>query len=556
MGKILLGVTSPWAWDGSELRDGNAVGVRLDPKEVLVHGTTEERLSGRRYDPYITLSVQRVLNQVGARHNDELHVALSSALGPVYSPEQARNIFTRATGLTPTSMSVVVHHESHARETFTPSPFNKALVFVVDSMGNQINNRGEQIWETQTVYLAERRPDGQVNLEVLARDFTDQPGYGQLFRAITRYVGFPGYHHTSKVMSFAGIGHSLEPRLPLPHAWADDGTPHIRWNLQPDDPIGSLHAWLTSLKYNNRGPRDDAWYRSGNHVSNGRATLRRIDLELSVWVQRGWEAFLLQRVEQLVALTGIHNICLGGGVALNCVANALLSAASFVDGVHIGAAPGDHGQGLGNVLHLVNQHASEVAARIVPPYFGQDRANDLDLDNPERCADMIEEGAIVAVCRGTAEFGPRALGHRSLLTLPRIDATERLRAIKSREDYQPFAVCVTNDYAHKSLDHLYSPCMSFAPRVHGQALIDLRDVVHDDSTCRIQTVSAQTDPWLYRLLRRLEELGRPPIVVNTSLNLRGEPMVDRVESAGALEKKFSADIVLVDPANVDAFPVG
>lgn len=148
-------------------------------------------------------------------------------------------------------------------------------------------------------------------------------------------------------------------------------------------------------------------------------------------------------------------------------------------------------------------------------------------------------GVLLSTGRGPWATGPFAL-------VPTRSVMKRMRAVKRREDYQPFAVCVTDEYATTHLRGLRSPYMSFAPRVEGDAADDLADVLHDDGSCRIQTVSATDDPWLHQLLSLLPSAGRPPTLVNTSLNLRSEPMVDYTMDSRDLAERFGVDGAIVD----------
>jgi carbamoyltransferase len=461
---------------------------------------------------------------------------------------KATAMIRRAIGIEPSSVTVVPHHDSHALEAFAPSGFDEALVVVVDSAGNLLDGTvAGGLWENETIYRGVRRAGGRCDLELLARDFTPGFGYGQLFRAVTRYVGFPGYHHASKVMAMAGIAHDRESPLPPPHQPLSSQRSQMAWPLDGSDPVPSLCAWLDHLGFDHPGPRSQDWYAKGTHEANGRASLRPTDLLLAAWVQRGWEQHLTERVGELAEQTGIRRVCMGGGVALNCVANARLLDSVGVDAVHVGVAPGDHGQGLGNLVALLNERAPEhIDVAVRPPYFGgADREPSCD---PAEAAERLLHHQILAVCRGTAEYGPRALGHRSLLALPVSSVAERLRAVKQREDYQPFAVCLTSEYAVEKWSDCSSPYMSFAPSLAGQGAIDLADVLHDDGTCRLQTVSADSDPWLHELLGHLKTAGQPPVLVNTSLNLRGEPMVDEASDAQGLADRFGVDGAVVDRA--------
>jgi carbamoyltransferase len=546
---VFMGVSSPWRSNGKRLRDGNVVALRLTGTDTRVAAASEERLSGRRYDPYIDRSVRRVFDRLEVEPDDELHVAVSSCLGPIFTPEEARAVVERATGLRPDSVRAVPHHDSHALEAFVPSPFDEALVLITDSAGNLLScPDGTSVWENQSAYLARRRADGSCELRLLERYFPDGHGYGQLYRAVTRYVGFPVFQHASKVMALAGIGHDLEVKLPAPYRMSPDGTPRLPGQLGTLGPKFGLQSWLEEVGHQDGGHRDVSWYESGDYLANGRRSIRPTDLELAAWVQRGWQELLLTLASSLIERTGVRNICLGGGVALNCVANSLLLASPGVDAIHVGPAPGDHGQSLGNLLALLDELAPELSTEVRPPYFSaEDGLPDTpDRSNVERVVSALDAGQIVAVCRGTPEFGPRALGHRSLLCLPHERLCRRLRQVKTREDYQPFAATLTQAYAAQHLEGLRSPFMSFAPHLDGRASHDLEHVLHEDGTCRIQTLEPAFDPWFHQVLEGLEQLGRPPIAVNTSLNLRSRPMVDRVESPAYLAEAFQVDLAVVE----------
>lgn len=535
-----LGLSSPVNSLGDELRDGSAVALRGH----RCAAATEERHSGRRYDPGIGLSTQAVLNRVRYREEDPLEVAISSALAKPLSQVEARTIIRDSCGLEPDFVHVVDHHRSHAAEAFASCGVDEALVFVNDSMGDVIPTRDGSVVQCQSIYVAHRHPGQQISLRLYSRDFPDGNGYGQLFRAVTLYLGYPGYHHASKVMAIAGCDARLSEILPSPHSW-ERQIPEFRIRLDPANPIDSLDLWLKEHlpKSVYRGPRGSEWFRPDAYKTNGIASLREQDLILASWVQQGWQRFLTERVCRTAAEVGIRHICLSGGVSLNCVANALVRDLPEVDEVYVGCAPGDSGQALGN-LYLICPAAVNY---VEPPYLTRpEPISGVCRSSLEAAAGVLLSGQVVAVGRGSPEYGPRALGHRSLLALPTARNVARLREIKKREDYQPFAVTLTEEYADTHLAGLRSPYMSFAPRIGGQAGRDMKAVIHSDDTCRIQTLSGGQDPWLHELLLTLQRAGHPPILINTSLNLRGETMAADLPSPSELAHKYGVALGVVE----------
>lgn len=535
-----VGLSSPINSQGNELRDGSAVALRGERWA----SATEERLSGRRYDPGITLSTREVLRHVGYCEGDPLVVAISSALAEPLKEAEARKIIRDCSGLEPDLVRIVDHHLSHAAEAFASSGFDEALVFVNDSMGDVIPAGEGTVVQCQSIYVGRRLSGQQFTLRLFGRDFADGIGYGQLFRAVTLYLGYPGYHHASKVMAIAGCVERPSFTLPSPHSWKKQ-MPEFRVRLDPENPRDSLDIWLKGQLPRSlyKGPQGSEWFRADTYKANGIASLREQDLILASWVQQGWQRFLTERVIRAVAEVGIRQVCLSGGVSLNCVANALVRDIPGVNQVYVGCAPGDSGQALGN-LYLMCPQAAD---RIQPPYLTRpEPANRVCRSSLDRAAREILRGQIVAVGRGSPEYGPRALGHRSLLALPTAGNVARLREIKQREDYQPFAVTLTDQYADSYLAGLRSPFMSFAPRISGRAAQDMSAVIHRDDTCRIQTLSCHQDPWLYELLLTVKRAGHPPILVNTSLNLRGEAMVAQLPTASELARKYGVALGVVE----------
>jgi carbamoyltransferase len=276
-------------------------------------------------------------------------------------------------------------------------------------------------------------------------------------------------------------------------------------------------------------------------------------------VQRRLEEVLLDLARGLRARTGGHRLALAGGVALNCVANTVLHERSGYDEVWVQPAAGDAGTSLGGALHLAAE-AGDVLTPMAGADLGRGWSDDeiearlrtarLPYDRPadvaaEVAACLAEDG-IVAWFQGRSEFGPRALGHRSLLAHPgRRENLERLNDVKGREQFRPVAPMVRLERAGEifSRGPLPSPYMLFVHDVHPAWRDRIPAVVHVDGTARVQTVEAAHEPLVARMLAEFEARTGLPVVVNTSLNTAGRPMVD--DPRDALECFGSAPVSLL-----------
>jgi carbamoyltransferase len=285
--------------------------------------------------------------------------------------------------------------------------------------------------------------------------------------------------------------------------------------------------------------------------------------ELAATVQRRLEEVLVELAQWLGEQTGETRLALAGGVALNCVANSRIWRDSPFDEVWVQPASGDSGTALGAALEVAAQLGDGGADGVFPmrtaalgPEWDEDtlaarlRAAAVEFDRPYDIAGEVAESlandGIVAWFQGRSEFGPRALGHRSLLADPRNPAnTERLNEVKGREQFRPVAPMVLADRAPElfSGGPIPSPFMLFTHAVAERWRDMIPAVVHVDGTARIQTVDPAHEPLVARMLEGFERRTGVPVVVNTSLNTAGRPMVD--DPRDALECFGSAPIDLL-----------
>jgi carbamoyltransferase len=427
-------------------------------------------------------------------------------------------LFLKSLGFDPSIVRFVGHHIAHAASAALPSDYGACAVLVADG-------RGERASSLLGSY------DERGALTTLATQALPH-SLGLLYEELTAHLGFRRSSDEYKVMAMASYGTArrageLASRV---HATGDGG-----FVTEPVD----FAAFAPAL------PRGgDGW------------TPEHADLAASV--QRVVEDVLLDLAGWLHARTGLRRLAMAGGVALNCVANARLLREGPFDDIFVQPAAGDAGTALGAALQVAADHG-EVARRMPTAALGRgwdDEQLEAWLDHAgvayervDDIADVVAEAlaadGIVAWFQGRSEFGPRALGHRSLLADPRrIENLERLNDVKGREQFRPVAPMVLEDDAPAIFSGRHpSPHMLFVHDVNDAWRARIPAVVHVDGTARVQTVSPDDEPLVARMLSSFKERTGVPVVVNTSLNTAGRPMVD--DPRDALECFGSAPVDLL-----------
>lgn len=436
------------------------------------------------------------------------------------------------------------HHESHAMSAFYPSPFDEAAVLTIDGVGE---------WATTSISIGRGR-----NLEIVS-EIHFPHSLGLLYSAFTAYTGFKVNSGEYKMMGLAPYGRPIYKEQILKHLIdvKDDGSFHLDMGYF-DFPFGQV---MTSERFNKLfdGP-----------PRKGESTLTQREMDLARSIQDVTEEVVVKIARHIRKSTGMQNLCLAGGVALNCVANGkLLQEGVFAD-IWIQPAAGDAGGALGAALgvwHKVLENPRSVfsgrdsmAGSYLGPDFSDDEIREFLLREnipfeylpssqlPSRVAALLASENVVGWFQGRVEFGPRALGARSILGDPRSPKMQEKMnlKIKFRESFRPFAPSVLRERVAEwfSLDY-DSPYMllvaSIDPRRqltmsdHEESLFgidklnvvrsDIPAVTHVDYSARVQTVHKETNPKYHALLEQFELITGCPVVVNTSFNVRGEPPV-------------------------------
>jgi len=442
------------------------------------------------------------------------------------------------------------HHLSHAASAFFPSPFERAAVLTMDGVGE---------WTTTSLALGNRN-----GLEVI-REIHFPHSLGLLYSAFTYYTGFKVNSGEYKVMGLAPYG---EPR------YAD----LIRQKLVDIKEDGSFRLDLDYFDYctglTMTNARFDALF--GGPPRRPEAPLTQREMDLAASVQAVTEEIVLKLAHAIGRETGERNLCLAGGVALNCVANGKLQRQGWFDALWLQPAAGDAGGAIGAALvaaHLYKQepraaHATGdgMQGSYLGPAYSQDEIERRlkavgavfesvdDAALIDRAAQALADGKALGWHQGRMEFGPRALGGRSILGDARSPTMQKLLnlKVKYRESFRPFAPSVLREDAGDWFDlDTDSPYMQLVADVSAKHRIamtreqqslfgidrlnvprsSIPAVTHVDYSARVQTVHRETNPRYHALLERFKALTGCPVVVNTSFNVRGEPIVCTPEDA-------------------------
>lgn len=459
------------------------------------------------------------------------------------------------------------HHLSHAASAFFPSPFDRAAVLTMDGVGE---------WTTTSLAV------GNGNRLEVRKEIHFPHSLGLLYSAFTYYTGFKVNSGEYKVMGLAPYGEPRYAQLIRDHLIEvkEDGSFHL--NLDFFD-------YCTGLTMTNE--RFHALF--GGPPRRSESTLTQREMDLAASIQTVTEEVFLKLGAGARRSTGERNLCLAGGVALNCVANGKLLRAGLFDRIWIQPAAGDAGGAVGAALgayHLMLGKERGIPAGLdgmkgafLGPEFTEEEVADrltrcgavfTTLGEPElvdAVASELAAGKAIGWMHGRMEFGPRALGGRSIIADPRSPTMQRLLnlKVKFRESFRPFAPSVLRedvaDWFELDGDSPYMLLVADVvpgrrrkmsaeeERLFGIDKLnvprsDIPAVTHVDYSARVQTVHAETNPRYHRLIRRFKELTGCPVIVNTSFNVRGEPIVCSPEDAFRCFMGTELDVLVVGNA--------
>ncbi|MBA4035699.1 MAG: carbamoyltransferase [Bradyrhizobium sp.] len=434
----------------------------------------------------------------------------------------------------------ISHHLAHAYSAFAVSPFEDGVVMIVDGVGSYRSDVMEPVPASDTATPLARESESYykfsgTSLECLKKvwmepdrgflsdEFYNMPGLGALYSRASTYI-FGDWNKCGELMGLAPYGRrdqvkhllelSADGKLHVPHWTAEFKQPYVfdgasNWERSP-----SMRHW-----------EDLAWR-----------------------TQDDTENVLLARARWLRETTGAKNLCMAGGVALNCVANGRVAREAGFDNVWIQPAAGDDGIAIGCAyygwLEVLKQRRGFVMdhSYVGKPYTEKDVATELqkflvriqvEAKRSENvCRDtakLLADQRVIGWFQDRSEFGPRALGNRSLIADPRKPEMKDIlnSRVKHRQAFRPFAPIVLAERMKEIFEgDEDSPFMLIAKPVRPEWRDKIPAIVHVDGTARVQTVREATNPMLYRLLKEFEALTGVPVLINTSFNIKGEPIVE------------------------------
>ena len=437
------------------------------------------------------------------------------------------------------------HHLSHAASAFFPSPFNEAIVLTADGVGE---------WATTTLAIAKE------NKVEIKKEIHFPHSLGLLYSAFTYYTGFKVNSGEYKLMGLAPYGKPIYKDKILKNLIdiKDDGT--FRLNQ-------SYFNYATGLTMTNK-KFNELFGQPVRKPNSEKLTQFHMDIAASI--QEVTEDIMIKLASSIKKEYGINNLCLAGGVALNCVANGKLLKKKIFKNIWIQPAAGDAGGSLGAALALwhnefnqpreINPNDDMQGSYLGPEYNNEEIRNILDEigavyefkeedDLILETAEDLSNGKAVGWFQGRMEFGPRALGARSILGDPRSPTMQKNLnlKVKYRESFRPFAPSVLREDLSEwfEIDN-DSPYMLLVANIKSNKCLSMTDdqkklfgieklnvkrseipaVTHVDYSARIQTVHKQTNTRYYNLITKFKELTKCPVLVNTSFNVRGEPIVN------------------------------
>jgi carbamoyltransferase len=437
------------------------------------------------------------------------------------------------------------HHLSHAASAFFPSPFKDAVVLTADGVGE---------WATTTVAVGNGN-----NLEI-KKEIHFPHSLGLLYSAFTYYTGFKVNSGEYKLMGLAPYGKPIYEDKIIKNLIdiKEDGT----FRLDQNYFNYATGITMTSSKFHNL---------FGQNPRNTKSEkLTQFHMDLAASIQKVTEDIMIRLAKSLKKEFNLNNLCLAGGVALNCVANGKILKEKIFDNIWVQPAAGDAGGSLGAALALwhieqnnprkVNPNDDMQGSYLGPEFTQKEIENDLtkagavfESFNEEnlitKTADDLANGQAIGWFQGRMEFGPRALGGRSILGDPRSSEMQKNLnlKVKYRESFRPFAPAILREDLSEWFEiDVDSPYMLMVANTSASKNIDMTEeqkelfgidklnikrseipaVTHVDYSARIQTVHEKTNPKYYKLIKKFKEKTNCPVVVNTSFNVRGEPIVN------------------------------
>jgi len=479
-----------------------------------------------------------------------------------------KGLIQKRLGIDPSRILFSEHHLSHAASAFFCSPFEEAAILTVDGVGE---------WTTAALGV------GKGTDIKLLREIRFPHSLGLLYSAFTAFLGFEVNEGEYKVMGMAPFGKPLyrDKVEKLIRIESDGGfeldMDYFSFHYSPEKTFNSK---LEALFGPPRDPRSNFFTSTSGYPSyfgekpanfDAASKQNQYYADVAASIQSVTEEVMLRMARHAQRETGLTKLCMAGGVALNSAANGTIFREGLFDEIYIQPSAGDGGGALGAALYayhtvlgrprqFVMEHAfwgEEYGSGEIQKFLDENSIRYQLLDNEERLLERVtsalQDGKVIGWFQGRFEWGPRALGHRSILADPRSAGMKDIvnTKIKFREPFRPFAPSVLIEEAEQYFElpqadrQFPARFMLYVAKVKENKRDSIPAVTHVDGTARLQTVQEENNPLYYRLISSFERATGVPLVLNTSFNLKGEPIVNTPEEAFQTFVRSGMDILVL-----------
>ena len=431
------------------------------------------------------------------------------------------------------------HHYSHALTAFIPSTFDEAIILTIDGHGEE---NCTVIWEAKNNTI--RR----------IKEFNIPHSLGWFYGASTEFCGFTPNNGEGKTMGLAPYG--------KPNAHLKEKMKKVLSIEGCGYKINPNYLFYGERNYSNEFT-DSFVSLFGKPRTNDDDIFQSNYTDFAFEAQASLENIVSHLVLESIKKTGIKNICLAGGVALNCKMNGVIASLDEVDNIYVQPISNDVGTTFGSSLALYLEKGYPISRDVMKHvYLGpefHDKEIEIVLQNKklayeyfnnieEKTASLLEEGKVIGWFQGKMETGLRALGNRSILGDPRKKDMKDIinNKVKFRESWRPFCPSILDEFQAEYIENsFYHPYMIIAFQVKPEKVVEIPSVVHVDNTARIQSVSKRVNPKYWKLINEFRKLTNVPVLLNTSFNIKGEPIVCTPDDALNTFQKTGMDYLVM-----------
>lgn len=544
----IIGINSGYDAAKQKIYSGGSAYV-YDGK--IMCALAEERISREKHEGGFLKSLKHIYNEYNISVEDVDYFYISFYANPIIPKREIVLYHLKMLGLEKHPEKLVVmpsHHFSHAFLAHILSPFRESIIMVADNEGNIISPKDA---ERKGVIFNECERNSyfwakENNITLIERDFENvgEVSFGKMYNKFNEYIGFDSYLNAGKTMGLSSYGE-------IPEEWE-------KLDLWYMDKQGKLHSNVIET-HDSFNDIEYFFARHGITITRGRSYECQEYKNLAYFVQNQLNKWSTKKIEYLKEKFGVENICVSGGVGLNSIMNYSLEK-NLSSPVFVPPYCSDPGQALGNALYGWCMQSGKCNNSYIKKvkfddyiYLGTQYDNSrIDseintLTNDERicihysdhalemAADLIADHKIVAYFNGRSEYGARALGNRSILAMPDSEEIrDRINILKGRELFRPLAPAVLEEYRDEYFEGestiLDTTMLKVVP-VKENKKMEIKGVTHIDGTARLQVVKKEINQRFYQLISKVYQLTGIPMIINTSFNVAGEPIVETVLEA-------------------------